>query len=491
MNNIDMLKEKIINVLNQYQKREYTKEFEALLDELNQLSGSYITTQNNSFLNKMFNFIRTKFIKQNEPIINIEKYNEIKNKVIKLYSDKVLKEKFIKQLETRNKDFIIFNSNNNVYNKFFSQYKKYQEEKIRLKTSSNGNIEIFPWKIEENDIKSSLNEEVLKISELFFSNNITEEEAINQRTTYLEQKNEAVRNTFLQSDIEPYYGTPEFICERSEYILECMNKIISDKEVKEENKIATRQYIEETKKIVSEINKYKEDLENCRDYDIYLKLKVNFEKLLSFENMISKDIEQIWNEFLTDPKEYKEGEPYAFLVHAYSEKINELRPMNKCCCTLVTEKCMPIPYGDYGVICGFDSVNIGTMCTEDAGSWICSKEEFFDRDMPREWQFAEDVGDKGEKVWYENARVSKLILPTTMEKEMIENNIHNDGFRAYTEIFMSKGKNGENIPVQELFYTKQSGKNKTKPIKKNYHPIMIDPSKGTIVKFMDKEIKDR
>ena len=487
MDNIYMLKEKIINILNQYQNSEFTREFEALLNELNQLSGSYITTQNNSFINKIFTLFRTRFVKQNEPIIDIEKYNEIKNKVIKLYADKILKEKFIKQLETRNKDFRNYGSKN----AFFTQFEKYQNEKIRLKANSNGKIDIFPWKIEENDIKSSLNEEVLKISELFFSNNITEEEAINQRTTYLKQKNEAVRNTFLKSDIEPYYGTPEFICERSEYILECMNKIISDKEVKEENKITTRQYIEEARKVVTEIKKYKEDLENDRDYDKYSKLKANFEKLLSFENMISKDIEQIWNEFLTDPKEYKEGEPYAFLVHAYSEKINELRPMNKCCCTLVTEKCMPIPYGDYGVICGFNSANIGTMCTEDAGSWTCSKEEFFDRDMPRTWQFAEDVGDKGEKVWYENARVSKLILPTTMEKEMIDNNIRSNGYEEYTEIFMSKGKNGENIPVQELFYTKQSGKNKTEPIKKNYHPIMIDPSKGTIVKFMDKEIKDR
>lgn len=487
MDNIYMLKEKIINILNQYQNSEFTREFEALLNELNQLSGSYITTQNNSFINKIFTLFRTRFVKQNEPIIDIEKYNEIKNKVIKLYADKILKEKFIKQLETRNKDFRNYGSKN----AFFTQFEKYQNEKIRLKANSNGKIDIFPWKIEENDIKSSLNEEVLKISEIFFSNNITEEEAINQRTTYLKQKNEAVRNTFLKSDIEPYYGTPEFICERSEYILECMNKIISDKEVKEENKITTRQYIEEARKIVTEIKKYKEDLENDRDYDKYSKLKANFEKLLSFENMISKDIEQIWNEFLTDPKEYKEGEPYAFLVHAYSEKINELRPMNKCCCTLVTEKCMPIPYGDYGVICGFNSANIGTMCTEDAGSWTCSKEEFFDRDMPRTWQFAEDVGDKGEKVWYENARVSKLILPTTMEKEMIDNNIRSNGYEEYTEIFMSKGKNGENIPVQELFYTKQSGKNKTEPIKKNYHPIMIDPSKGTIVKFMNKEIKDR
>ena len=487
MDNIYMLKEKIINILNQYQNSEFTREFEALLNELNQLSGSYITTQNNSFINKIFTLFRTRFVKQNEPIIDIEKYNEIKNKVIKLYADKILKEKFIKQLETRNKDFRNYGSKN----AFFTQFEKYQNEKIRLKANSNGKIDIFPWKIEENDIKSSLNEEVLKISEIFFSNNITEEEAINQRTTYLKQKNKAVRNTFLKSDIEPYYGTPEFICERSEYILECMNKIISDKEVKEENKITTRQYIEEARKIVTEIKKYKEDLENDRDYDKYSKLKANFEKLLSFENMISKDIEQIWNEFLTDPKEYKEGEPYAFLVHAYSEKINELRPMNKCCCTLVTEKCMPIPYGDYGVICGFNSANIGTMCTEDAGSWTCSKEEFFDRDMPRTWQFAEDVGDKGEKVWYENARVSKLILPTTMEKEMIDNNIRSNGYEEYTEIFMSKGKNGENIPVQELFYTKQSGKNKTEPIKKNYHPIMIDPSKGTIVKFMNKEIKDR
>ena len=31
-------------------------------------------------------------------------------------------------------------------------------------------------------------------------------------------------------------------------------------------------------------------------------------------------------------------------------------------------------------------------------------------------------------------------------------------YRAYTEIFMVKGTNGENIPVQEMFYTDKKGK---------------------------------
>ena len=77
MNNIDMLKEKIINVLNQYQKREYTKEFEALLDELNQLSGSYITTQNNSFLNKMLNFLYKNRIIKN--LTAVTKFSVLEN----------------------------------------------------------------------------------------------------------------------------------------------------------------------------------------------------------------------------------------------------------------------------------------------------------------------------------------------------------------------------------------------------------------------------
>ena len=78
---------------------------------------------------------------------------------------------------------------------------------------------------------------------------------------------------------------------------------------------------------------------------------------------------------------------------------------------------------------------------------------------------------------------------------MIENNIrcNSDGqqFEAYTEIFMNKGKNGEEIPIKNLFFIGESGKRKVEQINNKFNPIELDPSKGTIVQFNLKEIKNR
>lgn len=158
---------------------------------------------------------------------------------------------------------------------------------------------------------------------------------------------------------------------------------------------------------------------------------------------------------------------------------------------------MPIPYGNIGVICGFKSANIGTMCTEDAGSWVISQEEFYDRGIPIGWQFAETAGDGKNRVFYEYPKISKLILPTTMEKEMLENNLsikekngNAQEYRAYTEIFMVRGKNDESIPVQEMFFTDEKGRTRAEAINMGYHPILIDPSSGTVVPFLGKKHKE-
>ena len=493
MDEIYRLKEKIINIINRNPNSEIAQEFKNALSDLNQIIDSSVIKQKDGIVNKFIVFMRSKFFKQDKPEIDITKYNEIKQRIIQLFYEKNVFPKFSGKMDKNYRLFRGFKIGE--FESFIKEFEDYQNFKTRLKTDSDGKIEIYPWDTDKVEIIDDINKELLKISEQCLFNDITVEEAIKQRSDYYSNKNGVIKNHFMQSDVSHYYGTPEFICERSQYILECMNNILMNRDIDSKYKLKTEQCIEHAINLVNEIQVYTEILSNKRDYKTYDKLKNSFCKLLKYEDYISKDVAQIWKQYLTDPKDYKEGEPFSFLVHAFSGEIDTLRPMNKCCCTLVTEKCMPIPYGDYGVICEFNSDNIGTMCVEDAGSWRVSKRQFIDRNMPNTWQLAEKLWNSDEYVWYEYPKISKLILPAIMEQKMIDNNIrcNSDGqqFEAYTEIFMNKGKNGEEIPIKNLFFIGESGKRKVEQINNKFNPIELDPSKGTIVQFNLKEIKNR
>ena len=153
---------------------------------------------------------------------------------------------------------------------------------------------------------------------------------------------------------------------------------------------------------------------------------------------------------------------------------------------------MPIPYGNCGYICAFRAENLDTMCTKDAGSWKITKEEFFNGGMNPESQLSNRIGNSDEFVRYDNPRTSKLILPTTMEQEMVaKNSGGNRGdveYRYYTEFFMTTGRNGEKIPILNMFYSDEKGLQQLGKIKNNNFktPIKIDPSKGTVVQFMNR-----
>ena len=497
MDEFSILKNKLKLIINNYSNEEYVREFKLLLQELNELECNQISIRNKNVFARIFFSIKTTLFRPNNVEFDESKYIEIKNKIIKLYCDKILKRKYpiiTKKAYGGDNEFTwknVFSLNQQL----LKEIEKHQIACIRMSEREDEKIEIYPWVIEEQDLKDFANREYFRVSEILLTSDKNEKQAFNEVTTELTAINRLKKEKYMQSEIAPYYGYPQFIYERSQYILECMRTIISDESIKEENKATTKQLIDEAISIVEEIREYTSHLSTQRDNEKYNKIRVNFERLLEFENTILKDIEQIWNEYLTDPKDYKEGQEFAFLVHAHTKGATNDNERVKCCCTLVTEKCMPIPYGDTGIICGFNAANIGTMCTEDAGSWVKSKEEFFDRGLPRIWQFAENSGDTKHRVFYEYPKLSKLILPTTMEKEMLKNNLEaveknkDKSYMVYTEIFMIKGANGENIPVQGKFYTNKKAKEKLKA-EDEKSIIMLDPSSGTIIPFPDNSFKD-
>ena len=382
MDEISIIKDKIKSIISEYQGESFSKEFENLLGELNDLQSNAVILPNDGILSKVFTSIRTKFFKgKSKKEFDEKKYLEIRDRIIKLYCDRVLKKEYPIIVKKVNEGDAYFTDiyGNAPNEKFFEEIRKYQVAHVRMREIESKRIEIYPWSVGEEELASLANVEYLKISETFLTTKENKKEAFEEVTTRLSSKNKLIKEIFMQSEIEPYYGSPDFICERSKYILECMETLLSDKDVKPENKITTEQLINEARKLVEEVDEYTQCLLTQKDKEKYDKIRSNYTKLLEFENVILKDIEQIWNEFLTNPKDYKKGERFAFLAHTSANGIREENKRDKCCCTLVTEKCMPLPYGDIGIICGFNAANIGTMCTEDAGSWIISKEEFFDR----------------------------------------------------------------------------------------------------------------
>ena len=500
MDEISILKNKIKLIISKYHDQEYIKEFELLLEQLNKLESNEVSIPQKNVFSRIFSSLKTAFFKPAKVEFDQNKYAEIREKVIKLYRDKILKRKnpIIVNAGYNGGDAYFANKNEaDLTKQLLTEIENYQIARTRMKEGEDKKIEIYPWVVEEQDLTSFADKEYYRVSEIFLTSDKTEEQAFEEVTINLSLKNQLIKEKYMQSEIAPYYGSPQFIYERSQYILECMRKIIADESIKPENKATTNQFIDEANSLVKEIEECTNYLSTQRDNEKYNKIRANFEKLLEFENIILKDIEQIWNEYLTDPKDYEEGKKFAFLVHAHTGRIAKDNERTKCCCTLVTEKCMPIPYGDIGIICGFNAANIGTMCTEDAGSWLTSQEEFFDRRLPKEWQFAEIAGDNKHRVFYEYPKLSKLILPTTMEKEMLKNNLKeaekfkNKSYKAYTEIFMVKGVNGENIPVQGRFYTSKKSKEKLKIVDSNYPLIMLDPSSGTLISFPDNNSKDQ
>ena len=51
---------------------------------------------------------------------------------------------------------------------------------------------------------------------------------------------------------------------------------------------------------------------------------------------------------------------------------------------------------------------------------LISQESFFDLGITIDYQFAEPAGDGKNRVFYEYPKISKLILSTTMENEMLD-----------------------------------------------------------------------
>jgi len=454
MNDIQLFRKKLNMIIFEYStqqdKPEYINqlmEVRRKLDLYERQNALVTLDSKKSFFNKIKNFfIKPKLSKnQQNDLISIE---DLFQQASNIYEEKILKP-------------------NNEIPQYGSLKPKLSEELYysinslcryytKLEKSPEGTYKMYPIEDEEFSV-SKYYEELHKISCEYFKTDLDETELMKNSLEEYKFRQKVLKNDFMNNNFEPYYGTPQFMSERAEYIIECLEKIINDNNINEKNKESALRLYPRAKELLTELNN-KANIINNGDKnfykDVYKKIELDYIRIKTIEDIVSKDVQQIWEEFLTEPKNFKQGEHFAFLVHTFTNGEVKSKDITKICCTLATDKCMPIPYGDYGIICNPTMDQISTMCICDAGSWVISKEKFFDDEMPTSWQFAEELGYVDSKIFYEEPRISKLILPTTMENEIIETNLKINGeylnytkAPCYSEIFIINNEHDLNVPA--------------------------------------------
>lgn len=283
-------------------------------------------------------------------------------------------------------------------------------------------FKIYPF-TGSKDQKKFYYEKVLeKIINYHLETGISYEEIIKIYTDSYKNEVEKIKSNLKNMQMLPYYGTPSFMLKKAGYILKCASKLTSDIPIDLYNNMMA---------FLNKYPPYKEFYQETFPYYTeefkrgYIEFENNYLKILEFEKSLVPLAKKIWEDFLTDPKNHDDNH-YAYLAHTFSYGEVDPREINKVCTSLLTEDIQTI--GEFGLLFGADN-NFDECCSEDAGSWEITKEDFIDRNIPKQWQYP---SHESKTIFYEYENISKLLLPQDIVKDVL-----NGGIVTYSEIVLT------------------------------------------------------
>lgn len=341
----------------------------------------------------------------------------------------------------------------NDFHQVYSHAQKFAKVQSRAIICEDGMYKVYPEDLPE--VKEHVSQYFQECSNLLVDNLFHSDRPIFMIFADMkmaeEEKLKSCLQTIKKAGIKDYCGDTTFLLKRMSYIIECVKEVIAAKEVSESAKTdfqtclpIMEQFFLEAQECVSS---------NLSGYQKYVVIETQYKEMLRMENVLSENISEIWKGYLTDLNNF-DGTNFHLILHSLTGGLLPPDQMGKMCTTLVCKDCVPVPYGKFGYIVDFDIHQITSMCSEDAGSWVATKDEFIDRGLPDTWQCFEKSGGAlritgGEYVdepyvWFECPSISKLILPSKMEKTTIERNIQYRGSAlgesstCYNEIYFTK-----------------------------------------------------
>ena len=262
-----------------------------------------------------------------------------------------------------------------------------------------------------------------------------------------------IKNDLIQGNMKPFYGCPSYMIDRARFIKKCIADI-PNVDINIDNIISKMEEFERKYLLELEdkrgINEYFKEVDE-EFYSDYDNLETYYQFILQIENDLCPVVMEHWKNYLTDPNNHDDSH-YKYVMHTFSSGMVDPKMMNKACCALNTDQMIITPYGNCGLIYDVDPSSLETMCSEDVGSWSCTKRDFIERGCPSRWQL---TNLEGNSVWYEYPQNSKIIMPQVLEDECQKGNVSKNGeilnytkFEWYSEIYLNS-----NAKAVGVFYT--------------------------------------
>lgn len=215
---------------------------------------------------------------------------------------------------------------------------------------------------------------ILEMSKAYLDNHVSVQNIIDISKKRFKQRVKEIEDKSRDFEIEPYYGTKEFMKSRITYIKECMEKMLLSKRFEGREDIQT--YIDRIDKIIyvyenMSLNINSVDKQKSR----YSNLETLYKETLEMEEALFPEVAQVWEEKLSSVEEYSKDGNFAFLAYQMTEGVTYPKGKAKISTKYITQNTLALD-GDYGLIYLPNSNNLLTMCSGDAENWVITKEDF-------------------------------------------------------------------------------------------------------------------
>ena len=409
------------------------------LEQINSIIDRLIAEATNHDLQSKLEILKPKrkfLARIRKQDISLEEYQTIIKKITYLIYREILK----------TYPFSLSQSDHNNY-KLSSALKRFYNLHYAISFSKD-KAKLYPISLDEKTAREIYKNELLTIIQEHITTKEDYDSLFNKKITLYQERIDFYKQTLKEIELQPYYGTPKFMYEHALYIMECANKLPTKQmdftQMMQEMKAFIEQYPETSTTLMSECYPYFDKTYKSN----FEKFEKNFLTILNYENSLIPTVASIWKSYLSDPKNHNNSS-FKYIIHVFSENLVSPKEMRKACCSLATEQLLTTPYGNCGLIYDFTPEALETISTEDAKSWELTKTEFIENELPLKWQFTPS------NIFYEDPEISKLILPTDLEKNGIANNLvfnqellNYQTHCAYTEILLNS-----NAQAIGVFYT--------------------------------------
>lgn len=360
------LNSKLLEIINECKSEEGTKKLQAIYDSLNEKNALQVIglrEKVKNFLLNLFPTYRNEML-QKKVAATQEKIATARNEIINIIKEYIFTEDIMKKDAGMEK---------NIPSDLALSINHFLDVGLGVEFSEKA-IKRYPIELTD-DIKSrAYSKARLEMSKGYLDNKISVKQVIEKTKEQYGQRESDIEDKSINLEIEPYYGTKEFMEYRIEHIKKCMENMLKSERFKGRNDISNGIDIINKILITYEKTSLKDDSID-RQKNKYRNLENLYKLVLKIENALAPEVARVWIEKLSVVEAYRKDSDFAFLAHALKDGEFDPRDMNKLPMQYITQDTITLD-GEYGLIYTPNAKNLFSMSSGKAKEWTISKEDF-------------------------------------------------------------------------------------------------------------------